>query len=251
MNLNSHQTDIIVSNIYSKVPEEVLTVTENMSSADIQKMVVKLHLLKSAGTTDTETLGLLQVVVEKCEICAKHSRPSSKPVVGLPLATEYNETVAVDLHELEHGVWYLHIIDEFTRFSAGSITWTKASSEFVKKFLQFWICVHGSPKRLYSDNLGEFNNGEVRDMAENFNIEVKTTPAHSPWSNGLLERHDQTLTEILLKVKTENGCDWETALCWVLMAKNALHNVHGYSLCQLVFGCTLNLSSVMINKLQL
>lgn len=42
---------------------------------------------------------------------------------------------------------------------------------------------------------------EIREMAEKFNIDVKTTAAFSPWINGLLERHNQTLTEILLKVK--------------------------------------------------
>ena len=120
---------------------------------------------------------------------------------------------------------------------------TKKSSEFVKKFLQFWICIHCAPKRLYSDNAGEFNNDEARDMTENFNIEVQTTPAYSPWRNGLL---NQTLTSILLKVKTEKGFDWETARCWALVAKNVLHNVNGP--CQLVCGCTPNLSSVLIDK---
>ena len=97
-----------------------------MSCVDKQKIVVKLckqfghasvdrltRLFKSAGTTDTDTLGLLQVVVEFFFICAQHRKPSCKPVVCLPLATGYSETVAVDLHELEHSVWYLHIIDEF------------------------------------------------------------------------------------------------------------------------------------------
>ena len=32
------------------------------------------------------------------------------------------------------------------------------------------------------------------------------------------------------------------------MTKNALHNVYGYSPCQLVFGCTSNFPSVLINK---
>lgn len=42
------------------------------------------------------------------------------------------------------------------------------------------------------------------DMAENINIEVKLqTAAYNPWSNGLLERHNQTLTEILMKVTTD------------------------------------------------
>lgn len=165
------------------------------------------------------------------------------------MASEYNETVAVDLHELEPSIWYLHIIDHFTRFSAGSIVKTKKSSEIVNSFIHTWISVHGAPQKLYSDNGGEFNNQEIRDMAENFNIEIRTTAGYSPWSNGLLERHNQTLTEIILKVKRENGCDWHTALDWALMAKNSMLNVHGYSPYQLVFGQNPNLPSVLVDKL--
>ena len=146
------------------------------------------------------------------------------------------------------GVWYLHAIDHFTRFSAGSIVTTKKPREIVKHFIHCWISVHGPPSRLFSDNGGEFNNEDMRNMAESFNIEVKTTAAYSPWSNGLLERHNQTLTEILLKVKRDNGYDWRMALDWALMAKNSMHNVHGYSPYQLVFGQNPNLPSVLTNK---
>lgn len=86
-------------------------------------------------------------------------------------------------------------------------------------------------------------------MAENFNIETRTTAGYSPWSNGLLERHNQTLTEIIQKVKRENGCDWHTALDWALMAKNSMLNVHGYSPHQLVFRQNPNLPSVLVDKL--
>ena len=85
-------------------------------------------------------------------------------------------------------------------------------------------------------------------MAENFNIEIKTTAGYSPWSNGFLERHNQTLTEILLKVKSDNKCDWGTALDWALMAKNTMQNVHGFSPYQLVFGRNPNLPSVLVDK---
>lgn len=114
--------------------------------------------------------------------------------------------------------------------------------------MKCWLSKHGAPKRLYSDNGGEFNNEEVRDLAENFNMEVKTTAAYSPWSNDLLERHNRTLTEILLKLRAENDCDWETALNWGLMAKNSLHNVHGFSPYQLVYGRNPNLPSVLTNR---
>lgn len=138
----------------SETEDEALTVTENMS-------------------TDKECITILQQIVHDCDICKRYSKTKPKPAAGLPLASEYNKTVAVDLHELEPGVWYLHIIDHFTRFSAGNIVKTKKSCEIVNSFIHTWISVHGPPRRLYSDNGEEFNNEEIRDMAENFNIETK------------------------------------------------------------------------------
>ena len=41
---------------------------------------------------------------------------------------------------------------------------------------------------------------------------LKTTPAESPWNNGVCERHNAIITEMLLKVKNDCQCDWETAL---------------------------------------
>lgn len=79
------------------------------------------------------------------------------------MATDYNETVAVDLHELEHGVWYLE----------ASIGIRSEISPVLGVCAWF-------PKKYFSDNGGEFNNEDVRNMAENFNIEVKTTAAYSP-----------------------------------------------------------------------
>lgn len=114
------------------------------------------QVLKSAGRTDNESLDtcILRMV---CETCIQYKRPVPKPAIGLPLATYFNETVTVDLHEWKPELWYLHVIDEFTRFSAGSIMKSKKSSEFIKKFLECWLSKHGAPIRLHSDNGGEFN----------------------------------------------------------------------------------------------
>ncbi|CAC5413707.1 unnamed protein product [Mytilus coruscus] len=133
--------------IHVNSEENVLNITDDTSTAEKRKTLVKVHkqfghatfnrlakLLKKAGMNNADILDLLRSVCENCDICMTNKRPSSKPVVGLPLTPEFNETVAVDLHELEHNVWYLHIIDEFTRFSAGSGMKTKKGSEFVKKF---------------------------------------------------------------------------------------------------------------------
>ena len=241
--------------------DEILVVDDDMDESKKRNMLQKLHrqfghasydrlkkLLQSAGNDDRKTFELLQETIEKCDTCLKYKKTSPRPVVGLPLATRYNETVAVDLHELDRNLWYLHIIDEFSRYSAGCIVRSKSASVFVDSFIKYWISVHGAPARIFSDNGGEFNNAEARDMAENFNIEVLTTAAYSPWSNGLLERHNHTLTNMLLKIKHEKDCSWDTAMCWALMAKNALQNVHGFSPNQLVFGQNPNLPSVLVDK---
>lgn len=87
------------------------------------------------------------------------------------------------------------------------------------------------------------------EMCEKFNIKVQTTPSKSPWSNGLCEHHNQILTTIILKVKDDTGCDYETALPWALCAKNSLINNNGFSPSQLVFGRNTNLPNIIDHKL--
>ena len=86
-------------------------------------------------------------------------------------------------------------------------------------------------------------------MCEAFSIKVSGTPSYSPWSNGLCERHNRTLTETLLKVKEDTKSNWETALAWAVCAKNAVTNNSGFSPSQLVFGRNTNLPSTFTDKL--
>ena len=100
-----------------------------------------------------------------CDTCIKLKRSPNKPAIGFPLATELNETVAVDLHQLEMlKTWFLHIIDNFTRFSAGAIIHSKKATVFVKKSIQYWISIFGAPRKLFSDSGGKFKNNEVHNV---------------------------------------------------------------------------------------
>ena len=85
-------------------------------------------------------------------------------------------------------------------------------------------------------------------MGEQLNIIIKTTAAESPWSNGIAEKQNGVIENMMEKVMSDVGCSLEFALAWCISAKNSLLNSYRYSPNQLVFGYNPNFPSVMRNK---
>ena len=110
------------------------------------------------------------------------------------------------------------------------------------------MAVFGTPQSLISDNGGEFNNELLRDVAELLDTRVAATAGYSPWSNGIVERHNAVIANMILKIVSDSSCSISNALVWAVSAKNALSNNKGYSPNQLVFGRNPNLPSVLTSK---
>ena len=64
---------------------------------------------------------IVEKVVNLCETCIKFRKPSPRPIVAFSNADDFNDTVSPDLHQLQPGLWYMHMIDKFTKFSAAAI----------------------------------------------------------------------------------------------------------------------------------
>ena len=78
---------------------------------------------------------------------------------------------------------------------------------------------------------------------------LKTTAAESAWSNGLVERHNGVLANIINKITDENpDIPFELAVHWGVAAKNSLANVYGFSPNVIVFGRNPNFPSVISNN---
>ena len=99
------------------------------------------------------------------------------------------------------------------------------------------------------DNGGEFDNDHFISLCENLNIRICITAAESPWSNGLIERHNAILGYTVAKTMEDCKTDLSIALSLAVSAKNSLKNVHGFSPNQLVFGLNPNLPNNMDSKL--
>ena len=186
-----------------------------------------------------------------CEVCQKFKHPPSRPVAGLPLADNFNQVVCMDLKEYIHNkVWILHLIDAATRYSAACLIRTKHPEEIIRCVYLIWIAYFGSPKKIFSDNGGEFSNETYREMNEKIiNIVTLTTAGESPFSNGTVERHNSFVSESMKKTIQYVKCLPEVALAWAISPKNSLQNHGGFSPNQLVFGHNINLSLVLTNAL--
>ena len=221
--------------------------------AQKKKIVMKLHkqfghpsaqklrlLLTNAGLKDPEILDEVDSFSSKCEVCAKFRKTPSRPVVAMPIATDFNEAVAMDLKvwDFKHGVYILYLIDIATRYTKARVIYSKTQDVIVENVISMWIAEGpGSPSKFLSDNGGEFSNESYTEMCENFNIRECKTAVESPWSNGLCERNHAVVDEMLKKMMLEEpGYTLEVALSWACHAKNCLLMSGGYSSYQLVFG---------------
>ena len=204
----------------------------------------------SVDFCDGEFLKIIEECCDLCDVCLKFKRAPLRPVVGLPLADKFNQVVCMDLKEFVHNEsWILHLIDSATRYSAARLIYSKKQDVIVQNIYQMWFTYFGAPRKFLSDNGGEFSNDLYREMNEKMNVVTSTTAGESPFSNGIVERHNQVLAEAFQKTVSDVKCEPAVALAWAVSAKNSLHNYGGFSPNQLVFGLNPNLPSILEDRL--
>lgn len=227
--------------------EKALKLHKQFSHASKDKLCKLVK--ESKGFCDPEFLEILSKCCDDCELCQKFKKPPLRPVVGMPLANDFNQVVCMDLKEHVHNKsWVLHLIDAFSRYSAACIVTSKTQEEIMNKIFLMWIAYFGAPHSFLSDNGGEFSNHGFREMNEKLNVKTMTTAGESPFSNGMVERHNLVVYETMQKTMLETKCNVHTALAWAVSSKNTLQNHAGYSPNQLVFGHNPNMPSILTDK---
>ena len=102
--------------------------------------------------------------------------------------------------------------------------------------------------KFLTDNGGEFTNSTFLSMCDSLGIVIKTTAEEWPWSNGLVDRQNLWLADMLDKVLEETQCDLELAIVWHVSTKNSHSNIHGFSPYQLAISTNPKLPSVINYK---
>ena len=124
---NTSNGHYIVSMKETLVPIELsLFISQDIKQKE--KKVIKLHkqfahpsskrlktLLEDAGVHHSDCQKVLDKLEETRDICLKFTRTPGRPIVSLPLVTNFSEVVVMDLKEWVKGkIWFLHLLDAAT-----------------------------------------------------------------------------------------------------------------------------------------
>ena len=226
----------------------VETVLLGFDNSSPDAIVAKLHrqfahpsaeklkqIIRDARKDSAELMEAVEKISKECEICIRYKRPRPRPIVSLPLASTFNETVSMDLKKWNSD-HFLVMVDLASRFCSATVIPNKLPETVITAVFKSWITIFGAPRNILSDNGGEFSNELQLCLGDHFGVNINCTAAESPWSNGVCERMNYLLGISVQRIMSQMGVNVHIALSWAVSARNSLHNHNGFSPNQLVFG---------------
>ena len=179
-----------------------------------------------------------------CAVCASRKSPTAKPRAPLePIIVSYPlQLVAVDilgpLPESESGNSYILVVaDYFTRYTEAYPLPNQEATTVANKLVDEFFLRYSPPERLHSDQGRNFESAIVTETCRLLGIEKSRTTPYHPQSDGLVERFNRTLLDMLATAVGDRPFEWETHLRRMCYAYNtSVHPTTGFSPFQLMFG---------------
>ena len=131
----------------------------------------------------------------------------------------------------------LVITDHFTKFAVAVPTRNQTAKTTADAFYHQWAVYFGFPERLHTDQGANFESQIIREVCKLANtLKSRTSPYH-PSGNGLTERMNRTLLNMLGTLDPDQKCDWKSQIDVLTHAYNCTrHESTGYSPYFLLFG---------------
>ena len=183
-----------------------------------------------------------EYIRKKCS-CVASKKPNvleKAPLVPI-LASYPFEMICIDFLKLDRckgGFQYVLVVtDHFTRFSQAYATKNKSSKAAATKLFEEFILQFGFPKRIHHDRGAEFNSSLFRELHRLAGIKTSNTTPYHPMGDGMVERMNRTLCNMLKAIPESSKQNWKDYLAKLTFAYNSTkHTATGYSPFYLMFG---------------
>ena len=181
-----------------------------------------------------------------CAVCASRKSPPVRPRAPLePIIASYPmQLVAVDIvgpfPESEAGNCYILVVaDYFTRYTEAYPLPNQEASTVANKLVNEFFLRYSPPERLHSDQGRNFESAIITETCRLLGVEKSRTTPYHPQSDGLVERFNRTLLDMLATAVGDRPFEWEKHLRRLCYAYNtSTHPTTGFPPFQLMFGRT-------------
>ena len=193
--------------------------------------------------------------ISSCRRCLQRKSPPSRAPLVPIVTTQPLEVVSMDHLTLEPskgGIQHiLAITDLFTRFAVAVPVQNLSAKATAKAFLNNFIVHYGIPLRIHSDQGGAFESKLIKELCSLLGIEKSRTSAYHPEGNGMTERFNRSLLNMLGTLEPHSKLDWKSQVAPLVHAYNcAPHAATGFSPYLLMFGRHPNLPVDVVMGIQ-
>ena len=166
--------------------------------------------------------------VESCSKCSARKAPPNNRSELMPI-TEFSspfEMVGVDilgpLPLSESGNKYVVVFTDYlTKWPEAFALKDMKAETIARVFVDEIICRHSASVRLLSDQGRNFMSDLLKEVCRYFDTKKINSTSYRPQTNGLTERFNRTLCEMLSNYVNDGQSDWDSFLPIVLFAYRA------------------------------
>ena len=235
------------------IQNDILTRTVKVHDRDVQQIVVPdslvstvlnfIHDLPQAGHPGRDkSLAMARLKyywpkmrlditthVSQCVSCAQHKgRTSTAPILEYPTPAGPFDTVAIDLMQLpcsrQGSNYVLVCVDYFSRFVILAPLKNKSANAVAHALVTHLFCPYTTPQVLLSDNGTEFKNEILQQICQQYHIKQTFVSVQHPASNGLVERANKKILDVLRHVVSQLNDSWQDWLPHVASSINGSIN---------------------------
>eukprot|EP00731_Ephydatia_muelleri_P027663 Em0019g536a len=181
---------------------------------------------------------------KSCIKCATRKTTVPKPRAGLQTirAGYPMQIVCVDimgpLPETERGSKYVLVVaDYYTKWVEVYGIPNQEATTVAVKLVDEMFCRFSPPEQLHSDQGCQFESQLIKEICNLLHIRKSHTTPYRPQGNGMVERFNRTLLDMLATVVGDHPSDWEMYIRKLCFAYNtSTHSSTGFTPFYLMFG---------------
>ena len=192
------------------------------------------NLLRNKYGDDSPSRRQISDFLKNQEVNQLYSPSKGKPKSFKSSMTTPNKILAMDLVNMEkfqiRGYKYLfNAIDMSSRYNYSVALKNKTDAEVLNGFKKIYN--QSKPKAIRSDNGSEFINKKFTDYLEKNGIKQILAEAGKPQSNGMIERANATIKELIQKsIEINPKFDWAKSLDKLIEnINNSNHRITGFT----------------------